>query len=43
MSHANARFTPAGRLLIIQRVEAAMPAKKTNLPLPLTSVSACLS
>ena len=25
MSHANARFTPAGRLLMIQRIEAGMP------------------
>jgi hypothetical protein len=25
MSHANARFTPAGRLLIVQRVEGGMP------------------
>ena len=25
MSHANARFTPAGRLLIVQRIEAGMP------------------
>ena len=25
MSHANARFTPMGRLLIVQRVEAGMP------------------
>ena len=25
MSHANARFTPAGRLLIIQRIEGGMP------------------
>ncbi|MCY3863177.1 MAG: helix-turn-helix domain-containing protein [bacterium] len=25
MSHANARFTPTGRLLIVQRVEAGMP------------------
>ena len=25
MSHANARFTPAGRPLIIQRIEAGMP------------------
>ena len=25
MSHANARFTPAGRLLIGQRIEAGMP------------------
>ena len=24
MSHANARFTPAGRLLIIQRIESGM-------------------
>ena len=27
MSHANARFTPAGRLLIVQRIEAGMVAK----------------
>ena len=25
MSHANARFTPAGRLLMVQRIEAGMP------------------
>ena len=25
MSHANARFTPAGRLLIVERIEAGMP------------------
>ena len=25
MSHANARFTPAGRLLIIRRIESGMP------------------
>lgn len=25
MSHANAKFTPAGRLLMVQRVEAGMP------------------
>ena len=25
MSHANARFTPAGRLLVVQRIEAGMP------------------
>ena len=25
MSHANARFAPAGRLLIVQRIEAGMP------------------
>ena len=25
MSHANARFTPAGRLLIVQRIEGGMP------------------
>ena len=25
MSHANARFTPAGRLLMIRRIEAGMP------------------
>ena len=25
MSHANARITPAGRLLIVQRIEAGMP------------------
>ena len=25
MSHADARLTPAGRLLVIQRIEAGMP------------------
>ena len=25
MSHANARLTPAGRLLTVQRIEAAVP------------------
>ena len=25
MSHANARFTPAGRLLVVRRIEAGMP------------------
>ena len=25
MSHANARLTPAGRLLMVQRIEAGMP------------------
>ncbi len=25
MSHANAKFTPAGRLLMVRRVEAGMP------------------
>ena len=33
MSHANARFTPAGRLLIVERIEAGMPhvAKQMGL------------
>ena len=32
MSHANARFTPAGRLLMVQRIEAGMPQAHVARP-----------
>ena len=31
MSHANARLTPVGRLLMVQRVEAGMPQAQMGL------------
>ena len=34
MSHASARFTPAGRMLIIQRIEAGMPQAHVARQMP---------
>ena len=31
MSHANARFTLLGRLLIVERIEAGMPHRRMGL------------
>ena len=39
MSHANARFTPAGRLLIVQRIEAGLAANSMLIGLALIAFS----